>query len=159
MKKLIVVALFASSAAYAADVNTERNVGLSLAQALASATVEACTAKGYAVSATVVDRTGLQKVTLRADNAGPHTLDSAYRKAYTSASTKTPSGVLQENAMKNPAAANVKDIDKLLFLAGGLPIKIGNETIGAIGVGGAPGGNLDEQCAATALEQLKDRLK
>ena len=40
-----------------------------------------------------------------------------------------------------------------LLLRGGVPVKVGNEVIGAVGVGGAPGGHLDEQCAVAAIEK------
>jgi uncharacterized protein GlcG (DUF336 family) len=36
---------------------------------------------------------------------------------------------------------------------------VGNEVIGAVGVGGAPGGHLDEQCAMAGLDKVKDQLK
>ena len=65
---------------------------------------------------------------------------------------------MMENVQKNPAAATLVHIPGFL-LVGGVPIKVGNEVIGAVGVGGAPGGHLDEQCAMTALEKIKDQLK
>jgi uncharacterized protein GlcG (DUF336 family) len=40
-----------------------------------------------------------------------------------------------------------------------VPVKVGNDVIGAVGVGGAPGGHLDEQCAVAALDKFKDLLK
>jgi uncharacterized protein GlcG (DUF336 family) len=46
-----------------------------------------------------------------------------------------------------------------LLLGGGVPIKVGNEVIGAVGVGGAPGGHLDEQCAVAGIDKVKDSLK
>ncbi len=145
--------------AHAADINTPKNIGLSLAKDIAEAAVEACAMKKYNVTATVVDRAGYLQASLRADNAGPHSLDSAYRKAFTSASLKIPSAVLMENGQKFPAAANVKDIGLLLALSGGVPIKVGDEVIGAVGVGGAPQGSIDEECALAAIEKVKARLK
>ena len=66
---------------------------------------------------------------------------------------------MMEGAQKNPAAANLVNIPGYLLLGGGVPVKVGNEVIGAIGVGGAPGGNLDEQCAMAAIDKVKDQLK
>jgi uncharacterized protein GlcG (DUF336 family) len=66
---------------------------------------------------------------------------------------------MMENVQKNPAAATLVHIPGFLLVGGGVPIKVGNEVIGAVGVGGAPGGHLDEQCAMTALEKIKDQLK
>ncbi len=155
----LLAALLAGIATAAhAEVRSEKNIPSALAAELVAATVEACTAKGYAVAATVVDRAGVVKATLRADAAGPHSLDSAQRKAYTAASMKAPTGAILENVQKNPAAANLGEIDQLLLLAGGLPIKSGNDVIGGIGVGGAPGGHLDAECAQAALDKLKDKL-
>lgn len=148
-----------ATAAQAQAVRTERNISLEFANQIALAGVAACQEKGYAVAVTVVDRAGTIKAALRADNAGPHTFDSSRAKAYTAASAKAPTTAMMENAQKNPGAANLVDIPGLLLLAGGLPVKAGNEVIGGIGIGGAPGGHIDEQCAAAALDKFKDALK
>lgn len=148
-----------ATAASAQGVRSERNVSLGLANQIAAATVASCTAAGYAVTATVVDRAGGIRAVQRADNAGPHTLGASFDKAYTSASAKNNTLAMMEGAQKNPAAANLVHIPGFLLLGGGVPIKVGNETIGAVGVGGAPGGHLDEQCAVAALDTVKDQLK
>lgn len=148
------VALAQSSA-----VRTERNMSLELANQIAAATVAACHAGGYAVSAAVVDRAGQLRALQRADNAGPHTLSSAQAKAYTSASARNTTTAMMENAQKNPAAANLVYMPGFLLLGGGVPVRAGNDVIGAVGVGGAPGGHLDEQCAQAALDKVKDLLK
>jgi uncharacterized protein GlcG (DUF336 family) len=155
---LAALALVAASVA-AQSVRTERNMSLELANQIASATVAACTANGYAVAATVVDRAGSVRAIQRADNAGPHTLASSQQKAYTSASAKNTTLTMMEGAQKNPAGANLVHIPGFLLLGGGVPVKVGNEVIGAVGVGGAPGGHLDEQCAMAALEKVKEQLK
>jgi uncharacterized protein GlcG (DUF336 family) len=66
---------------------------------------------------------------------------------------------MMENAQKNPAAANLVHIPGFLLVGGGVPIKAGNDVIGAVGVGGAPGGHLDEQCAMAAIDKVKELLK
>lgn len=142
-----------------AQVLQERNISLSLAVELAQATVEACAAKNFHVAAAVVDRAGVVRAVLRADRAGVHTADAARRKAYTSASTRTPTSAIADNVEKNPGARQLVAIDGFLVLGGGLPIKAGEETIGAIGVGGAPGGHLDEECAKAGLEKVQAKLK
>ena len=138
---------------------TERTLTLELASQIATSTVAACQAKGYAVSAAVVDRAGNLRVLLRADNAGPHTLEASRLKAYTSASAKNATSAIMETSQKNPCAANLGQIPGYLLLGGGLPVKAGNEVIGAVGIGGAPGGHLDEQCAKAALDQVQELLK
>ncbi len=153
------VALGLATAANAQTVRTERNMSLELANQIASATVASCTAGGYAVTATVVDRAGTVRAVQRADNAGPHTLGASQQKAFTSASAKNNTLAMMEGAQKNPAAANLVYIPGFLLVGGGVPIKVGNEVIGAVGVGGAPGGHLDEQCAVAGIDKVKELLK
>jgi uncharacterized protein GlcG (DUF336 family) len=153
------LAVVFASVAHAQAVRTERNISLALANEIAGATVAACSANGYNVAATVVDRAGTVRAVQRADNAGPHTLGASQQKAFTSASAKNTTLAMMENVQKNPAAATLVHIPGFLLVGGGVPIKVGNEVIGAVGVGGAPGGHLDEQCAMTALEKIKDQLK
>jgi uncharacterized protein GlcG (DUF336 family) len=148
-----------AAAANAQAVRTEKNMSLELANQIASASVAACAANGYAVAATVVDRAGTVRAVQRADNAGPHTLGASQAKAFTSASAKNTTLAMMDASQKNPAAANLVHIPGYLLLGGGVPVKVGNEVIGAVGVGGAPGGNLDEQCAMVALDKVKELLK
>ena len=151
--------VFGAAVAQAQGVRTERNISLELANQIAAASVAACNAKGYAVAATVVDRAGSVRAVQRADNAGPHTLAASLQKAYTSASARNNTLAMMETAQKNPGAANLVHIPGFLLLGGGVPVRVGNEVIGAVGIGGAPAGQLDEQCAMAALEQVKDHLK
>lgn len=140
-------------------VRTEKTLSLELANQIAAATVAACAANNHNVTAAVVDRAGQLRALQRADNAGPHTIGAAQAKAYTSASARNATGAMLETVQKNPGAATLVDIPGFLVLGGGVPIRVGNEVIGAVGVGGAPGGHLDEQCANTALAQVSDLLK
>lgn len=156
---LAAVGTLSAPLSHAQAVRTERNMSLALATQLAADTVAACTANGHNVTATVVDRAGSIRAVMRADNAGPHTLGASEQKAFTSASAKNATLVMMESAQKNPAAANLVHIPGFLLLGGGVPVKVGTETIGAIGVGGAPGGHLDEQCAMAALDKARDLLK
>lgn len=158
--KLSAVALLATTTLVnAQNVRTEKNISLELANQIATASVAACSAKGYAVAATVVDRAGTVRAVQRADNAGPHTLAASLQKAFTSASARNNTLAMMETAQKNPAAANLVHIPGFLLLGGGVPVRAGSDVIGAVGIGGAPGGHLDEQCAIAALEQVKDQLK
>ena len=163
MNKLLTASALALSliatAASAQAVRTERNISLELANQIAAATVASCSAAGYNVAAAVVDRAGSLRALQRADNAGPHTLSSSQAKAYTSASAKNTTSAMMEGAQKNPAGANLVYMPGFLLLGGGVPIKVGNEVIGAVGVGGAPGGHLDEQCAMAGIAKVQDQLK
>ena len=161
MNKLLAVSALALSlvatAASAQAVRTEKNISLELANQIAAATVASCSAAGYNVAAAVVDRAGSLRALQRADNAGPHTLSSS--QAYTSASAKNTTLAMMEGAQKNPAGANLVHMPGFLLLGGGVPIKVGNEVIGAVGVGGAPGGHLDEKCAMDGIAKVQDLLK
>lgn len=146
--------LQASAQTAAPAARSELNMSLPLANQLVNSAVKACADNGYAVTAVVVDRAGVMQALQRADNAGPHTVAAAERKAFTSASAKSATLQMMENAQKNPGAANMVYIPGFLLLGGGVPVKSGDQVIGAIGVGGAPGGHLDDQCAQKALESL-----
>ncbi len=150
---------FGAAAANAQAVRTERNMSLALATQLAARAVADCSSANYTVTATVVDRAGVVQAVQRADGAGPHTVEASRLKAYTSASAKTDTLAMMVNAQRNPAAANLVHIPGYLLLGGGVPVKVGNEVIGAVGVAGAPGGHLDEQCATAAIAKVQDLLK
>lgn len=158
MKKLLISAALLAGFATAtanADSLSQKNLSLTQANSLAQEAIKACLAKNYQVSVTVVDRAGVVKAVQRTDNAGPHTVKASEMKAFTALSTKNASGKVMETAQSNAGAQNLKDIPGFLLLAGGLPVKEGNDVIGAIGIGGAPGGNLDEACAQAALDTVK----
>lgn len=144
--------------AASAQVLQEKNLSLNLATEIAQQTIQACSASGYNVAVTVVDRSGIARAMLRADHAGLHTVDASQRKAYTALSTKTPTATLATNLQTNPAAAQMTAIDGFLVLGGGVPIKAGDEVIGAVGVGGAPGGHLDEACAQQGIARVQAKL-
>ncbi|MFK0332902.1 heme-binding protein [Rhizobium sp. NPDC090275] len=151
-------ALVATSS-YAQDTLQQTSIATTLAVDIAQAAVSACSADGYNVSAAVTDRSGVLLALVRADKAGPHTTNASTQKAFTSASSRNPTSAIAENVSKSPVAAGMVDIPGFLVLAGGVPIKVGADTIGAIGVAGAPGGNLDEACANQAIEKVGARIK
>lgn len=127
----------------------------SLAATAAKSALDHCGKDGYRVSAAVVDRAGVLRAFLRADGAGPHTVESSEKKAYTAASMRGPTGNVAELIAKTPALQGMQNMnDRILFLAGGLPIEIAGEVVGGIGVGGAPGGHLDAACAQAGLDSI-----
>lgn len=146
-------------AAAGAQVLQERNMPLAIAQEIAQATVEACATKNFNVTATVVDRAGVTRAVLRADRAGPHTVAASRDKAFTAASARNATGAIAEGVEKNPAQRNVAAIEGFLLLGGGVPVKVGDEVIGAVGVGGAPNGLIDEECANAGIEKVKAKLR
>ena len=146
-------------AAGAQEITSERTISLKLANELATAAVAACTANGYNVVATVVDRSGYVKAMQRADNARPHAIDIAERKAHTAAMLGYETARLAENIQKGVTPASIVNTPGFTSLIGGFPIKAGTEVIGGIGVSGAPGGPLDAACVEAAMKQVQDRLK
>lgn len=107
------------------------------------------------MSVAVVDRAGLLRVQLRGDGAGPHTIDSSRKKAYTAASLRRPTAELAELVARTPTLQSMSQMNEdILMLGGGLPIEVGGEVVGAIGVGGAPGAHLDEDCAKAGLDAI-----
>ena len=142
-----------------AQVASERTVSLALANEMVAAAVESCTASGYNVVATVVDRSGYIKATQRADNARPHAIDIAARKAHTAAMLGYETSRLAENIQKGVTPASILNTPGFTSLLGGFPIKAGNEVIGGIGVSGAPGGHLDAACVEAAMKRVESKLK
>jgi uncharacterized protein GlcG (DUF336 family) len=142
----------------AQGVVTERNISATLAAEAAAAAVEACAGRGFRVTAAVVDRSGVLRALLRADGAGPHTVAASRAKAYTAASMRANTSQILETVRTNPGAARLPDIEGFLILGGGIAIRAGEEVVGAIGVGGAPGGHLDDQCAEAGIARIRDRL-
>lgn len=148
-------ALLAPTASFAQDLPTAPYLPLSMAAEAAQATVEACSANGHNVSVAIVARSGVTKVILRADNAGPHTVGSSTGKAFTSASMGRDTAGLAGFIGGNPQNDGLRDMDsRLVIQAGGLPIKIGGALVGGIGVGGAPSGDIDATCARAGLDSI-----
>jgi uncharacterized protein GlcG (DUF336 family) len=145
--------------AFAQGLLNMHRVSAQLALEAVGAAVAQCASQGYFESAVVVDASGARQAVLRGDNAGIHTIDSATSKAYTSASFKAPSAAIAERLLANPQGAQLGHLPGVLLLGGGLPIKIGDEVVGAIGAAGAPGGDKDEACAKAGLDRIADRLK
>jgi uncharacterized protein GlcG (DUF336 family) len=119
------------------------------------ASLDACKKDGYRVSVSVVDRAGVLRAMARADGAGPHTVDSSRKKAYTAASLRRPTTELAELINKVPTLQALREMNnEVLLLGGGLPIEIDGEVVGGIGVGGAPGAHLDDACAQAGVDAI-----
>lgn len=149
--------LGAAATAQAADVLTERNVGMELARDIANEAIVACRADGYHVSAVVVDRHGLTRAALRDDLAARFTLEIAERKANMTVMAWTDSG--QFRSAREDIRQELNHIDGLIVMEGGVRIVAGGYNLGAVGVSGAPGGDKDAACARKALETLNERIE
>jgi uncharacterized protein GlcG (DUF336 family) len=112
---------------------------------------------GFRVSVVVVDRGGLPLVMLRGDGAGLHTPEGADRKAYTARTFGTSSAQFVQRMLNDPAAVGSKEYSRVLAISGGLPIKVGDEVVGAVGVSGSPG--RDDECAQAGIDRVAEYLK
>lgn len=154
MKKyLMLLALFGLGA----QAQTLSNLVLSTdtAQQLVAAGLKQCAKDGYHVTVAVVDRSGVLKALARDELAGPHTIESARRKAFTSASMGVITADMANNIADKPALSGLRDMHPdILILGGGVPVRIDDQLVAGIGVGGAPGGHLDQACAEAAVKAV-----
>jgi uncharacterized protein GlcG (DUF336 family) len=148
---------FISSPAGAQGVITQKNVSLALAQTIANAAIAQCRTMGYRISVSVVDRDGLPIVMMHDDGAGLSTNEGSDRKAYTAASFKQPSADFVKRLQDRPDTVGSRHYTRVLALAGGLPIKVGDQVIGAVGVSGTPG--KDDVCSQAGIDKVADQLK
>ena len=139
------------------DLIPRRDLSYSMALAMATGALDACKARGYPVSVVVVDRGGDTMVALKADGAGPHTMENARRKAYTARSFRMSTQQFIEEMKTRPVRREQTTLPGVIAINGGVPIKVGDDTIGGIGLSGSPG--VDEECVNAGIEKLKPQLK
>src|SRR6478752_8431586 len=141
-----------------AQLLARKDVSAAMALTIAQTAIATCTANGYRVSATVVGRNGEVLVQIRGDGAGPHTMENSFKKAFTARTFRIPSGEMEKRLKDNPQMG-AQYLTGFTTGRGALPIKIGDDVVGAAGVSGAPGGEKDEACVQTGLDKVKDQLK
>ena len=155
----LAAALFLFACPALAQTTPTHRIPAALAMEAAEEVVATCARQNYHETADVVDADGVSIAVLRGDGTGPHTLDSAHFKAYTAASFKADTLALSERAKGEDGIAPLAKLPHLMFFGGGVPIKLGDELIGAIGASGAPGAKLDDGCARAGIDKIRDRLK
>lgn len=144
---------------------TIQKLDWSTAEKLASEAVRACAAKGYSVTATVVDPTGHQQAVIKGDTVPLQSLSVSYRKAYTAFSYgmafgKNSISELITAKLTGPADGSLATVPEVLFISGGVTLrKVDGTVIGGLGVSGAPGGDKDEGCAQEAVERFKSDFR
>lgn len=151
----IAVAMLAAPAS--AQLVGHKDLSQPMALAIAQGALEDCKAKGYPVSVVVVDRDGDTIVMLRGDGAGPHTVENARRKAYTALTFKMTSEEFAKLLETNPVRRQQATLPGVIGIPGGVPIKIGNNTIAGVGLSGSPG--VDEPCVRAGIAKVQDQLK
>ena len=150
--------LFALAATASAQLRQPKSLSSGSALAMAEHTMAVCKANGYAVSVTVVGRSGEIILQVRGDNTGPHTVENSMRKAYTARTFRVPSGEIVTRLKNDPTFALIH-LNNVIANQGALPIKVGDDVIGGIGASGAPGGDKDEACVKAGIDKVADLLK
>ena len=159
------IAMAVAGTAQAQGVVTIHKVSAAIANELVGESVAQCARNGYKVVAVVVDLDGVRQAVLRGDGAPIHSMDNAYYKAYTLASMglarKEESTKQMQDRMAKaaPSTVPVFPLPNITYAQGAIALIVNGETVGALGVSGAPGGNFDEECARFALGKVKDRMK
>jgi len=136
-----------------------RDLSLALATTIAQGALEHCRAQNFKIGVSVVDRGGHVLISMRDDGTAHHVIELAERKAYTARIFRQTTREFVERIINNPRSQGLKDTKGALASFGGVPIKVGEETIGGVGVSGAPGGQNDEACAAAGIAKAADQLK
>ena len=155
----LLVAVTLSSSAGAQGLIMVPDLSYDMALVMATTAIEQCRSRGFAVGVSVVDRGGHVLVTLRDHAAAHHTVELAQRKAYTSRVFRQTTRAFSQRLIDNPISAGLGTTSGVVASLGGLPIKVGEQTVGGIGVSGAPGGENDEACAQAGIDKVADRLK
>jgi uncharacterized protein GlcG (DUF336 family) len=152
---VVLAALVIGVSSAAAQVLTQRDISLRMALMIAETASAEC---GVAASVAVVDRTGRLKVFLQGDGANPHNIELARRKAYTARTFRQTSAEWAKRTETiNPGQRMLTDVIPLM---GGVPISIGEETIGGVGLSGAPNGGMQEEaCAKAGIAKVADQLR
>jgi uncharacterized protein GlcG (DUF336 family) len=148
------VAIICVPCASGAQVLMERNVSAKMALTIVEAAIEEC---GSRVSVAVVDRAGRLRAFVQGDGAAPHNLELARRKAYTARTFgRTTLEWMQRTETQVPGQ---RQLSEVIPLQGGVPIKVGDETIGGVGLSGAPnGGPQEEACGKAGITKVEDQL-
>ena len=138
---------------------TFRSLSPDVALEMAQAALKSCQAQGYQVTVAVVDRMGIIQVVLRDRYAGPHTPDTAERKAWTSISFRADTLSLAASTGSDSAQSGARFIERVLMLGGGIPVRASGSIVGGIGISGAPSGEADHACAQAGVDAVTETLE
>ena len=153
-----IAAVCAAGTTAQAQLLTHKDLSAAMALTIAETALNSCTASGYRVSVAVLGRDAEVIVQIRGDGASPHTVENSFRKAYTSRTFRLPSGEVATRYKADPSLFMVH-LSNVIPAQGALPIKVGDDVVGAVGVSGSPGGEKDEVCAKAGIDKVADELK
>jgi uncharacterized protein GlcG (DUF336 family) len=154
----IAVSLLPMAARAEGGVQMQRDITWKLGLEIAQGAIDACSKRNVVISVAVVDRAGRVRVFISSDNPTPHSLELARRKAYTARTFGRSTLEWRNNTEPGKDAAGQRELGEVIALGGGYPIKVGNETIGGVGVSGNNQEG-DEGCAKAGVEKVQDQLK
>jgi uncharacterized protein GlcG (DUF336 family) len=155
LDSLTAAAIVSASIGIDAQVLMQRDVSLRMALTIAETAIAEC---GINASVAVVDRAGRVRVLLQGDNANPHNMELARRKAYTARTFRVPSSAWAKRT--EAANSGQRMLADVIPLGGGVPINAGEETIGGVGLSGAAGGQAKEEaCANAGIAKVAAQLK
>ena len=154
----LLLTAFLSPAFAGQGIVMQRNLSLAMAKTIAEATLAECSGKGFHTAAVVVDRAGQMLVGLRDEQGSAQMLEMARRKAFTARMFRTTTLEFQKRTASDPALAPQRDVADILALGGGVPIQIGNETIGGVGSSGS-NQETDDACAKAGVAKVAELLK
>ena len=155
---VMVLALTVCPAAAQDATVTYKSLSPELALDLARATLGDCQKRGFQVAVVVTDRFGNPQVMLRDRFAGTHTPTTAQGKAWTAASFRTSTLDLMAISQPGSPQSGLRNLPNVVTIGGGIMVEAGGSMIGAVGVSGAPGGDMDEACAKAGVGAVKDKL-
>lgn len=141
-----------------AQVLTHRDISVHMALDMVHAALADCESKGLSVSVVVLNNVGEVRAMAMGDRGGPPNIELAQRKAYTALTFKRPSREWVARTEADSPVAGQRSLSQVIALPGGIPVKIGDETIGAVGVSGSAL-DTDEACAVTAAATAASQIK
>jgi uncharacterized protein GlcG (DUF336 family) len=153
----LTAALGTPAAPASAQLLQRKDLSYAIAKTIAETAAVDCKARGYATAVVVVDRAGETIVALREDNAGPHTMENARRKAYTARSFRMTTEEFAKRMATEPVRREQTTLPNVIAIPGGVPIKVGDDVIGGVGVSGSPG--VDEPCVMAGIDKVRDQLR
>ena len=141
----------------AAQLLERKDLSYAVAKTIAENALADCKTRGYATSVVVVGRDGETLVALRGDNAPPHTMENARRKAYTARTMKMTTEEFAKLMAQSDVRKQQATLPGIIGIPGGVPIKVGDDVIGGVGLSGSPG--VDEPCVRAGLDKAADQMK
>jgi uncharacterized protein GlcG (DUF336 family) len=155
---MVVLVAVGSSRAIAQGVVLQRNLSLAMAKTIAEASLAECKSKGFSTSTAVVDRAGQVLVIMRDEQATAQTVEMARRKAYTARMFRITTMEFQKRTVDDPGRAAQRDLPDILALSGGVPVQVGNDTIGGVGSAGSTL-EQDDACSKAGIAKVAALLK